>query len=405
MPDLDAKLASDDVIDELKESAQLVVESWRVSRVEPRPLSLIAGAGIDLSGRLDCNATKCRRAQVDRLFRRAWHYFPTIVARDAVAEDLVAHKNCPAAELRQRLRPHFETILIVREFGAEALVEFLPWVPPCFEHWQQHAREAGIEDIVEREKQIVDELLPKTNIELRRRRGGVSCTLNNTDFSHTQWVNFREEQIRGKSEKRIKRDALQSVTRGFLVNLTADVNAARKYGGAMGSTIPIFQRILANRNEKVSNIAFELGLPALEGLSTAQLVEVRLKYADTFTRFRKRLGSFLEECVRQRITTPNDIRAKLKVDLIDGELEELKLSLKRAEETLRRKSAYALSLGSLVVTIGVTTGIIPPAVAFGLGATVLATSLSPGASKYVDDMVKIKSDDMYFLLQAETHSH
>jgi len=30
MPDLDAKLASDDVIDELKESAQLVVESWRV---------------------------------------------------------------------------------------------------------------------------------------------------------------------------------------------------------------------------------------------------------------------------------------------------------------------------------------------------------------------------------------
>ncbi len=82
--ELDFGLASADFIDDLKQSAELVIESWRVSSAETRPLSLIAGAGIDLSGRLDCNATDCRRAQVDRLFRRAWHYFPTIVARDAI---------------------------------------------------------------------------------------------------------------------------------------------------------------------------------------------------------------------------------------------------------------------------------------------------------------------------------
>ena len=155
----------------------------------------------------------------------------------------------------------------------------------------------------------------------------------------------------------------------------------------------------------MSSVAFEVELPALDGLSTAQLIEVRLKYQDTFTRFRKRLGSFLEECVRQGVTRPADVRAKLKADLIDGEVEELKLNLKQAEESLRRKSTYALCLGSLVATIGVTTGIITPPVAFGLGATVSATSLSPGVSRYVDDMVKIKSDDMYFLLQAEAHWH
>jgi hypothetical protein len=398
-------LASAGIIDELKQAAELVVESWRSSPVEARPLSLIAGAGIDLSGRLDCNATSCRRAQVDRLFRRAWHYFDTIVARDAIAEDLIVHKNCPDAELRERLLPHFETVLMVREVGAEALVEFLPRVPACFKHWQEHAREAGIEDVAEGEAEIVDRLLSETSIELERKSDGAVCTINNPDFSHTQWVDLSQQEIRNKSEKRIKRAALQTVARMFLVHLSADVNAARKYGGTFGSTIPMFQKLLATRGEKVSKVAFEVELPALDGLSTAQLIEVRLQYEDTFNRFRKRLRLFLEECVRQGVTGTPDVRAKLKADLIDGELEELKRNLEQAEKSLKQKSMYALTLGTLVATIGVTTGIISPPAAFGLAATISAASLSPGASKYVDDMVKLKSDDVYFLLQAETHQH
>lgn len=403
--ELKVSLASAGVIEDLKQSAELVIESWRTSSLEARPLSLIAGAGIDLSGRLDCYATECRRAQIDRLFRRAWHYFQTIVARDAIAEDLIVHKNCPDEELRERLLPNFETVLLVRELGAGALVEFLPRVPPCFRHWRRHAREAGIEDIAKRETEIVDQLLRETRIALRREGDGALCTINNPDFSHTQWVDFRREEITGRSEKQIKRSALQRVARMFLVHLSADVNAARKYGGAFGSTIPMFRKLLANRGKNVSNVAFEVGLPTLDGLSTAQLIDVRLKHEDTFTRFRKRLGSFLEECVRQGVTRPADIRAKLKAELIDGELEELKLDLERAKESIKRKSTYALSLGSLVATIGVTTGIIAPALAFGLAATVSAASLSPGVSKYVDDMVGIKADDMYFLLQAEAHRH
>ena len=191
----------------------------------------------------------------------------------------------------------------------------------------------------------------------------------------------------------------------FLAHLSANVNAAKRYGGVFGSTIPIFQKLLANRGENVSNVAFKVGLPALDGLSTAQLIDVRLKYGDTFARFRKRVESFLEECVRQGPTGPAEIRAKLKAQLIDGELEELKLNLEQAKRSITRKSAYALSLGSLVATIGVTTGIIPPQIGYELVAAVSATSLSPGVAKYVNDMVRIKADDMYFLLQAEAHHH
>lgn len=393
------------ILDELKESADLVLENWNASPVEARPLSLVAGAGIDLSGRLDCNSSKCRRAQVDRLFRRAWHYFPTIVARDAIAEDLIVHSSCPDEEVRERLLPNFETALIVREFGAESLVEFLPRTPPCFKHWQQHAKEAGIEDIALREAELVDRLLLETDIVLRKDSDGVRCTLNNHDFSHTQWVEFSNADIRRKSKKRIQRDALQKVAREFLVHLSADVNAAKKLGGAFGSSLPIFQKLLTNRDEKLSNIAFQVELPALDGLSTAQLIDVRLEYKDTFTRFRNRLQLFLEECVQQGIAKPEDIRAKLKAELIESELVELRSDLKQAEEALKRKSAYALSLSTLTAIIGVTTGIVTPAVAFGLAATVTATSLGTGVSRYVDETTRIKADDMYFLLQAESHYH
>lgn len=403
--DVSTLLSRAAVLDELKESADLVVESWKASIVEAKPLSLVAGAGIDLSGRLDCNNSKCRRAQVDRLFRRAWHYFPTIVARDAIAEDLIVHSSCPDEEVRERLLPNFETALIVRELGAAALVEFLPRTPACFKHWQQHAKEAGIEDIALREAELVDKLLPDTDIALRKDNDGVRCTLNNADFSHTQWVDLSEADIRGKNRKQVKRLALQKVARKFLVHLSSDVNAAKKLGGAVGSSLPIFQKLLANRDEKVSNVALQIELPALDGLSTAQLIDVRLEYRDTFTRFRERLQSFLEECVRQGIANPEDIRAKLKADLIDGELKQLRSDLKQAEEALKRKSVYALSLSTLSTITGVTTGILTPAVAFGLATTVTATSLGAGVSRYVDETTRIKSDDMYFLLQAETHRH
>lgn len=403
--DLKASLTSKSVIGDLKRSAKLLVDSWRTSNVEKRPFSLIAGSGIDLSGRLDCNGTECRRAQVDRLFRRAWHYFETVVARDAIAEDLILHRDCPDEEVRERLLPHFETVLIVRELGAIPLVEFMPRVPACFKHWRDHAKEAGIEDIVDQESRIVDQLLKESQITFSNRGKEVLCTLDNADFSHTQWVRFSKEDARRKSEEALKREALGKVVRSFVVNLTADVKAARLYGGSFGSTIPVFGKILTSRGPKISNIAFQLELPALDGLTTAQLIETRLKYENDFSRFRKRLHSFIEECVNEGLTQSAQIHNKLRADLIEGELEELRRNLAQTEEALKRKSGYALSLASLVATIGVATGVITPPVAFGLAATISAASLSPGVSKYVDDTVKLKSHDLYFLLQAESHAH
>jgi hypothetical protein len=405
MDQLKASLESPDVLSELKEVAGLVVENWRESAVIPRPRSLIAGAGIDLSGRLDCNASSCRRAQVDRLFRRTWHYFETIVARDAIAEDLVVHKNCPDSELLERLPPLFETALMVRELGASELVEFLPRVPACFEHWRQHAHEAGIDDIAEQEGRIIDDFARNVRAEISNGQHEVVCALNSPDFSHTQWVSFDPKDVVGKSEGKLVRDAVARVTHMFLVNLTADLNAARKYGGAFGSTIPAFKTLLATRGNTTSNIAVELSLPALEGLSTAQLIEVRFKYGDSFARFQRRIRDFLAECVRDGITAPDSLREKMRCDLIDHELEELRGNLRDAEKSMKIKAAYAATLGTFVATVGVSTGIVTGPVAFGLAASIAGGALSPGVSKHVDEIVRIKSNDLYFLLQAEGHAH
>jgi hypothetical protein len=168
--------------------------------------------------------------------------------------------------------------------------------------------------------------------------------MNNPDFSHTQWEVLKNKEIRDNTEEQIKRKAIGRVVRKFLVHLSADVNAARYYGGSFGSTIPMFQKLLTNRSQEINCVAFDMELPALDGLSTAQLIEVRNEYHDTFVRFRKRLGCFLEECLRKGITNPIEVRAKVKADLIDGEVEELRSSLARAEAALKRKSICALTL-------------------------------------------------------------
>jgi hypothetical protein len=295
--------------------------------------------------------------------------------------------------------------LIVRELGAAELVEFSPRVPACFKHWRQHAHEAGIDDIAEQEERITDDFGRNVRAKIAKDKHEVVCILNSPDFSHTQWVRFDPKDVAGKSEKKLVRDAVAKVVRGFLVNLTADLNAAKMYGGAFGSTIPAFQRILANRGNKVANVAVELALPALEGLSTAQLIEVRYKYGDSFARFQKRIRDFLAECVRDGIIAPESVREKMKSDLIDRDLEELRGNLRDAEKSMKMKATYALALGTLVATVGVSTGIVTAPVAFGLAATIAGSSLSLGVSKHVDEVIRIKSHDLYFLLQAEAHTH
>jgi ribosome-binding factor A len=278
-------------------------------------------------------------------------------------------------------------------------------MPACFKHWRQHAQEAGIDDIAGREELITDEFVRNVRAEIIRKKHEVMCVLNSQYFSHTQWITFDPKDARGKSEKKLVRDAVAKVVRGFLVNLTADLIAAKKYSGAFGSTIPAFQKILANRENKAANVVMELTLPILEGLSTAQLIEVRFKYDESFTRFQKRIREFLAECVHDGVTAPEPIREKMKSDLIDRDLEDLRKNLKDAEKSMKMKSAYAITLGTLVATVGVTTGIVTAPVAFGLAATISGGSLSPGVSKFIDDKTKVESHDLFFLLKAEAHAH
>lgn len=402
---LTASLGSPTMLRELKESAESVIDVWRASPIEPQPRSLVAGAGIDLSGRLDCNATECRRAQVDKLFRRAWHYFDKIVARDSIAEVLIVHKDCPDSELLERLVPLFETLFIVRELGAEALVEFLPRVPACAVHWHQHAEEAGIGDIADREESIVDDFARNATAEIHNEEGTVVCVLNSPDFSHTQWIDFEPQRIAGKTEEQILRAAVGRVVREFLVHLTADVKAAKMYGGAFGSTIPAFHRLMAGRGNRPASVAVELELPALEGLSTEQLIEVRCKYEDSFARFQQRIRAFVADCIRDGVISPEDVKSKLSSDLIDRDLAELRRKLDDARKSLKMKGVYAAGLGALVATVGVTTKLVTDPVAFGLAASIGATSLSPGVSRHIDEVTSVKSHDLYFLLQAEKHSH
>src|SRR4051812_41163823 len=53
--------------------------------------SISVGGGLDLSGRLTCMSPDCRRADVDKLLRRAWFYFDTVVVGDVITHAIAYH--------------------------------------------------------------------------------------------------------------------------------------------------------------------------------------------------------------------------------------------------------------------------------------------------------------------------
>ena len=58
--------------------------------------TIALGAAIDFSGRLDCTVAACRKKQVDRLFRRVWHYFDRVMSLGEIAKTNATgrHRYC-----------------------------------------------------------------------------------------------------------------------------------------------------------------------------------------------------------------------------------------------------------------------------------------------------------------------
>lgn len=106
-----------------------VATQWRESITGPQLIqgrTLVAAGGLDFIPGRTCYTPECRHHQVDRLFRRTWHYFDSTILADNAGRLVQRLTSRPEDHLRSQLLGEIATALYIRQIGAECLTEFVP---------------------------------------------------------------------------------------------------------------------------------------------------------------------------------------------------------------------------------------------------------------------------------------
>jgi hypothetical protein len=160
-----------------------------------------------------------------------------------------------------------------------------------------------------------------------------------------------------------------------------------------------------NQPSSADQAVFQIDLPILEKVPTAELIKIRRENADTFDRFRHALRAAAIERLQQ---DPEAASAKIAVeirrDIVDPRLDEIRATLKSAEKLLLKKSSLGIFLGALATSCGLISGVLPPlAISAGVAATLGVVGTA--SSKHLETKSEISLQDMYFLWQAVGHQH
>jgi hypothetical protein len=367
--------------------------------------SVVAGRGIDLSGQLDCSSDTCRIRQVNQLFGHVWHYFDQIIVQDGIVHEVIYHWEDTPEITQRRLLSHIKVLLYLRSIGAENLVDFRIKQPACTEHWQLHAEEAGLSALVNQIDDLADYLLSGATVTFEEgKEGGTLFRFSHPQINPQQVGELLPSDI-GQIDGSLQRKAAVLVARGFLAHLTSDVAASNSYHAALGSVNSIHDLLLRRwRGITPADVLMNLRLPILSGLKPWDLIDIRREEGQYFANFRDSLLQAIKERLKlSEYDSANEVAEEIRLDLIEPQLNQISLRLKAAQNTLSKKSAIGLVLGSLGTTCGILAGLAPEAAVAG-GTTMALGCTGAATAKYLDDTKDISLNDMFFLWKAREHT-
>ena len=85
--------------------------------------SVVAGKGLDLSTHLGCGSLDCVKVEIDTLFRRAWHYFDTIILPDRALQVVVSYMQ--GGTFHRLNEDLLGPVTVVRELEKLGALEFV----------------------------------------------------------------------------------------------------------------------------------------------------------------------------------------------------------------------------------------------------------------------------------------
>jgi hypothetical protein len=197
-------------------------------------MAILAGRGIDLSGQLSCLHPDCQRRQVDALFGRVLHYFDEIVVAGPQAHSWAKILEKPTAANLRNLATHADLLLYLRDIGAQDMLRFVEKRPACAEHYQRHAAEANLEEVVEGASGFIDRLTESGTLrELREHEDHWHYTFDDAALEHTAW-----RVVAGQDGRRPgKPEVVEAVFATYVSHLVSDVLTARDLGLPLGSSL------------------------------------------------------------------------------------------------------------------------------------------------------------------------
>jgi hypothetical protein len=387
------------VLDSLQQRAEDAIAGPEKILI-PTP-SIVAGTGVDLwGGRIVCPSPSCMRNQVDRLFKHLWHYFDTIVVDDVLTRLLSQKWDGSKKELIDEILQQLTPLLYLEEIKGSDFVEFRPKHRCVVEHWEQHANEVGLGTLVDSKDQLLANLIESAEFS-RETEGGrtwYNMTLPDAEITITS--------AKEQDEKRAQLSLANTFLRESMADLIADVLAASEHGLPLGSVQGFQARMLQmSRPMAVADVVFQLQLPVLEGISTADLIAIRRDQSEYFLNFRNALTRAAQERLKLQPTGSSvEVAEEIRADVIEPELENIRMRLASAERSLVKKTAAATFLGAVATTCGLLACVATPlAISAGVAATL--GTVGPAVSKHVDEEREVSLSNMYFLWKAIGHAH
>jgi hypothetical protein len=400
-------------IDSLLESSPPPVVPVR--NEPPDSIELTGGKGIDLTGELGCHHIDCLAKEVGGLFRHAWHYFDRIVLPDQALFCIMEFKqHKDVKRLIQRLSPFVLVLRLIEKGGGHRLIRFETRTPGCRQHFEEHARNAEIDQAFTNTASLVREVAGSANIfwSLGDEDGHahLNFRLDHPAFEHSEWGSLCSLRNPLPEEETVIREAVATeVVQKYLAGLSADALAARRARTALGTTIPFYKRLLATHpSPQIEDIAFELALPISPNISVASLIKFRKTEGECFERFQAALRTAISERIKTASSPTAAVYAQeIKRDVIDPELRRIRDRLAASRTLAVRSTATGLGLGAVAATVGLFTPLNANPIGAGLTVGGAITMGASSLKKAVDDHLAIRRDvslsDMYFLWKAHQH--
>lgn len=365
--------------------------------------TIVAGRPIDVSGQLDCINWLCIKKQMDTLFGHVLHYFDRIVVAGPSYAQIANYLDSDDDQLTDVILGFIKILLYVREIGGADFLVFREKPALCEHHVHEALNAAGLGPVWSDVLEHIDALAKKAKVTTERIGPYTAFR-----YEHPMLPEPKFTLIRGTkrilSERALRKSATEDFFLGTLAALGSDIVAAQKLEAPLGTTGRFRNDIVdvALGEPTTSDVAFQMNLPVLSGISPANLIKLRHDERLSFERFRDALRVAIQE--RIRVAGDQDaakIAKDIRSDVIEPALRNIEQRLQAAKTALGNKINTALIVAALPTICGIYTSTLLLAAS---GLRLATGSVLTATQKYFDEKAALKSENMYFLWQAQGHA-